>query len=105
MVETRGYLELVVDVAEKKLSQSSEECIPKVVVRLAEKALCVAKRWNKLQRKVKYLGSILSIFSKPWQSLPKFELVPGIIRFASCLTSTQIYVYLQGFLGMTFLDV
>ena len=54
MLETRGYLELVVDVAEKQLSQPSEECIPKVIVRLAEKALCISKRWNKLQRKVKY---------------------------------------------------
>ena len=32
---------------------------------LAEKALCIAKRWNKLHYKVKYRGSILSVFSKP----------------------------------------
>ena len=79
ILETRGYLEFVVDVAEKQLSQPSEEYIPKVIVRLAEKALCITKRWNKLLRKVKYWGSILSIFSKPWQTMPKFELVPGII--------------------------
>ena len=81
MLETRGYLELVVDVAEKQLSQPSEECTPKKIVpsRLAEKALCITKRWNKLQRKVKYLGGILSIFSKPWQTMPKFELVSGMI--------------------------
>ena len=85
MLETRGYLEFVVDVAEKQLSQPSEEHIPKVIDRLAEKALCVTKRWNKLQRKVKYLGGILSVFSKPWQSMPKFELVSGMIRFASRL--------------------
>ena len=66
MCETRGYLELVVDVAEKQLLQPSEGCMPKVIVQLAEKALCVAKRWNKLQRKVKYWGSVLSIFSKPF---------------------------------------
>ena len=80
MRETRGYLEIVVDVAEKQLSQPSEECIPKVIVRrLAEKALCIAKQWNKLQRKVKYWGNILSIFSKPCQALPKFDMISGTI--------------------------
>ena len=78
MRETRGYLEFAVDVAEKQLSQPSEKCIPKVIVQLAEKALCVTKRWNKLQRKVKYWGSIFSIFSKP-QTLPMFDMVSGII--------------------------
>ena len=98
MLETRGYLEFVVDVAEKQLSQPSEECIPKVIVWLAEKALCISKRWNKLQRKVNYWGSILSIFSKPWQTLPKFELVSGVLSFffsVSRLTSTQnIYLFI-----------
>ena len=79
MRETHGYLEFVVDVAEKQLSQPSKECIPKVMARLAEKALCITKRWNKLQRKVKFWGSILSIFSKPCQALPKFDMVSGII--------------------------
>ena len=79
MHETCGYLGFVVDVAEKHLSQPSEECKPKVIVRLAEKALCVAKRWNKLQRKVKYWESILSIFSKPWQTLQIFDMASGII--------------------------
>ena len=69
MLETRGYLEFVFDVAEKQLSQPSEEILPRVIVRLAEKALYITKRWSKLQRKLKYWGSILSIFSKPWQSL------------------------------------
>ena len=79
MRETRGYLELVVDVAEKQqLSQPSEGCISKVIVRLAEKALYIAKRWNKLQRKVKYWGSILSIFSKPL-ALQTFDMDSGII--------------------------
>ena len=110
MLETRGYLEFVVDEAEKQLSQPSEECIPKVIVRLAEKALCISKRWNKLQRKVNYWGSILSIFSKPWQTLPKFELVSGILSFyffVSRLTSTKnIYLFiLQGSLETIFLNV
>ena len=78
MRETRGYLELVVDVAEKELSQPSEGCIPKVIVRLAEKALCVAQRWNKLQRKVKYWGSILSVFSKPL-ACQTFDMISGIV--------------------------
>jgi hypothetical protein len=60
--ETRGYLEFVVDVAEKQVLQLSER-------RLAEKALCVAKQWNNLQRKVKYWGGILSVFSKPLAKL------------------------------------
>ena len=87
MCETRGYLELVVDVAEKQLSEPAEGCIPKVIVRLAEKALCIAKRWNKLQRKVKYLGSILSIFSKPL-ACQTFDMASGIIY--SLLTSLQL---------------
>ena len=80
MRETREYLESVFDVAEKQVSQPSESggCIPKVMVRLAEKALCIAKRWNKLQRKVKYWGSILSVFSKPL-AYQKFDMVSGII--------------------------
>ena len=108
MLETRGYLELVVDVAEKQLSQPSEECTPKVIVpsRLAEKALCITKRWNKLQRKVKYLGGILSVFSKPWLTMPKFELVSGILSDLLLVSlPTQIYIYLQGSLGMIFLNV
>ena len=79
MRETHGYLEFAVEVAENQVLQPSEGCIPKAISRLAEKALCIAKRWNKLQRKVKYWGSILSIFSKPCQILPKFELASGII--------------------------
>ena len=78
MRETRGYLELVVDVAEKQLSEPAEGCIPKVIVQLAEKALCIAKRWNKLQRKVKYWGSILSIFSKPL-AYQTYDMDSGII--------------------------
>ena len=108
MLETRGYLELVVDVAEKQLSQPSEECIPKVIVRLAEKALCISKRWNKLQRKVNYWGSILSMFSKPWQTLPKFELVSGILSFFffSFLVSLQlkIFIYFAGISRDDFLE-
>jgi hypothetical protein len=42
MLKTRGYLEFVVDVAEKQVSQPSEEYIPTVILaRLAEKALCI----------------------------------------------------------------
>ena len=78
MCETRGYLELVADVAEKQLSEPAEGCIPKVIVQFAEKALCIAKRWNKLQRKVKYWGSILSIFSKPL-ACQTFDMASGII--------------------------
>ena len=78
MRETRGYLEFVVDVAEKQLSQSS---VPKVMVQLAEKALCITKRWNKLQRKVKYWGSVFSMFSKPL-ACKTFDMVSGIIGFA-----------------------
>ena len=84
MCETRGYLELVVDVAEKQLSEPAKGCIPKVMVRLAEKALSIANRWNKLQRKVKYWGSILSIFSKPL-ACQTFDMASGIIY--SLLTS------------------
>ena len=87
MRETRGYLELVVDVAEKQLSEPSEGYSPKVIVRLAEKALCIAKRWNKLQRKVKYWGSILSIFSKPL-ACQTFDMASGTNLFASHFTST-----------------
>ena len=76
LLESRGYLEFVVDVAEKQVSQPS---VPKVIIRLAEKALCITKRWSKLQRKVKYWESILSIFSKPCQTLPKFDMVSGMI--------------------------
>ena len=85
MRETRGYLEFVVDVAEKQLSQSSEGYIPKEIIRLAEKALCITKRWNKLQRKVKYWGSFLSIFSKPL-ACQIFDMVSGIIGFASLIS-------------------
>ena len=82
MRETRGYLEFVVELAEP-----SDGCITKLIVRLAEKALCIAKRWNKLQRKVKYWGSILSIFWKPCQTLQTFDMVSGImpIHFSSHL--------------------
>ena len=86
MRETRGYLEFVVDVAEKQPSQSSEGYIPKEIIRLAEKALCITKRWNKLQRKVKYWGSFLSIFSKPLAS-QTFDMDSGIIRLVFRLTS------------------
>ena len=75
MRETRGYLEFVVDIAENQVSEPSKGCIPKVIVRLAEK---VAKRWNKLQRKVKSWGSFLSIFSKPL-ACQTFNMVSGII--------------------------
>jgi cob(I)alamin adenosyltransferase len=75
MSETRGYLEFVVDMAEKQLSQQS---ISKVMVRLAEKALCIMKRWNKLQRKLRYWGSVLSVFSKPL-ACQTFDMVSGII--------------------------
>ena len=78
MRETRGYLEFVVDIAEKQVSEPSEGCIPKVIVRLAEKALCIAKRWNNLQRKVKYWGRVLSVFSKPL-ACQTFDMVSGII--------------------------
>ena len=78
MRETRGYLEFVVDTAETQLSEPSDGCMPKVIARLAEKALCVAKQWNKLQRKVKYWGSILSIFSKPL-AYQTFDMDSGII--------------------------
>jgi hypothetical protein len=37
MRETCGYLEFAVEVAEKQLSQPSEECTPKVIVRLLRK--------------------------------------------------------------------
>ena len=87
MRETRGYLELVVDVAEKQLSEPADGCIPKVIVQLAEKALCIAKGWNKLQRKVKCLGSILSIFFKPL-ACQTFEKASGIIYLL--LTSLQL---------------
>ena len=82
MRETSGYLEFVVGVAEKQLTQAqpSEGCMPKVIAQLAEKALCVAKRWNKLQRKVKCWGSILSIFSKPL-ACQTFDMDSGKIMF------------------------
>ena len=104
MHETCGYLGFVVDVAEKHLSQPSEECKPKVIVRLAEKALCIMKRWNKLQRKVKYWESILSIFSKPWQTLQIFDMASGIIWFASCHTSTKNICLFEGICRNDFLD-
>ena len=78
MRETNGYLEFAVEVAENQVSQPSEGCIPKAISRLAEKALCIAKRWNKLQRKVKYLGGILSMFSKPL-AFQTFDMVSGIV--------------------------
>ena len=67
MRETHGYLELVVEVAEKQLSQPSEGCISKVIALLAEEALCITKRWNKLKRKVlwKYLVYILQTTGMP----------------------------------------
>ena len=80
MRETHGYLEFAVEVAEEQVSEShpSEGLIPTVIVLLAEKALCIAKRWEKLQRKVKYWGSILSMFSKPL-AFQTFDMVSGII--------------------------
>ena len=89
MRETSGYLEFVVGVAEKQLSQAqpSERCMPKVIAQLAEKALCVAKRWNKLQRKVECWGSILSIFSKPL-ACQTFDMASGTNLFAFHFTST-----------------
>ena len=88
MRETHGYLAFVVDVSEKQVSQPSEGCTPKVIPPLAEKALCIAKRWNKLQRKVNYWGSILSMFSKPL-AFQTFDMVSGInlFRFSSHLNS------------------
>ena len=78
MRETHGYLEFAVEVAEEQVSQPSKGLVPKMIVRLAEKALCIAKRWNKLQRKVKYWGSILSMFSKPL-ACQTFDMASGII--------------------------
>ena len=78
MCETQGYLELVVDMAKKQLSEPAEGCMPKVIVGLAEKALCIAKRWNKLQRKVRYWGSFFSIFSKPL-ACQTFDMASGIV--------------------------
>ena len=94
MRETRGYLELVVDEAEKQLSEPAEGCMPKVIVQLAEKALCIAKRWNKLQRKVKYWGSILSIFSKPL-ACQTYDMDSGIIhfRFSFHFNSNICFIY------------
>ena len=77
MRETRGYLEFVVDIAGKQLSQPSEG-IPKVIAQVTEKALCIAKRWDKLHYKVKYWENILSIFSKPL-ACQTFDMVTGII--------------------------
>jgi hypothetical protein len=76
MRETQGYLEFAVEVAEKQL-QPSEGCVPKVIARLAEKALCITKGWDKLHRKVKYWGSVLSIFSKPL-AYQSFDMISGI---------------------------
>ena len=95
MRETCGYLEFAVEIAEEQISQPSEGLISKVIVRLAEKALCIAKRWDKLQRNVKYWGGIWSIFSKPL-AFQTFDMVSGIISFASHLTSTQIRVLFAG---------
>ena len=78
MRETREYLELVVDEAEKQVSEPAEGCMPKVLVQLAEKALCIAKRWNNLQRRLKYWGSILSVLSKPL-ACQTFDIVSGIL--------------------------
>ena len=97
MCETRGYLELVVDVAEKQLSEpaASEGCIPKVIVRLAEKAVCIAKRWNKLRRKVKYLGTISSIFSKPL-ACQTFDMASGSIIYSLLISLQLKYVLFAG---------
>jgi hypothetical protein len=92
MRETRGYLEFVVEVAEKQVSQPSEESIPKVIARLAEKALCVAKRWNKLQRKVKYGASILSVFSKPL-AFQTFDMASGIIMIRFSFFNSNICLF------------
>ena len=107
MRETRGYLEFVVDVAEKQVSQPSEGRLSKLIVRLAEKAVCIANRWNKLQYKVKYLGNILSVFSKPLACLT-FDMDSGILWLVFHLTSTLIFFfgfYLQGFLETIFFVV
>ena len=94
MCETRGYLELVVHEAEKQLSEPAEGYMPEVIVQLAEKALCIAKRWNKLQRKVKYWGSILSIFSKPL-ACQTYDMDSGIIhfRFSFHFNSNICFIY------------
>jgi hypothetical protein len=94
LLETRGYLEFTIDVAEEHISWRSEAHIPKTIIRLAEKALYVAKQWSKLQRKVKYWGGFLSFFSKPYQTLPPFEMASGnnIIYFIF-LDSTKDYSF------------
>ena len=79
MRETHGYLEFAVEVAEEQVSQPPKGLVSNVIIRLAEKALCVSKRWSKLQRKVKYWGSILSIFSKPL-ACQTFDMASGIIN-------------------------
>jgi len=89
MRETHGYLEFAVEVAEKQVSRPTDGYIPKVIVRLAEKALGIAKRWDKLQRKVKYCGGILSVFSKPL-AFRTFDMISGISRddFLEHITAT-----------------
>jgi len=89
MRDTHGYLEFAVEVAENQVTLPSEGLLPKVIVRLSEKAMCVAKRWDKLQRKVKYWGSILSIFSKPL-AFQTFDIVSGVSRddFLERITAT-----------------
>ena len=101
MRETRGYLEFVVDMAEKQLSEPSDGSIPKVIVRLAEKALSIAKEWNKLQRKMKYWGSFLSIFSKPCQTSATFDMDSGIllIRLSSHLDFNVIFTICRDLSG------
>ena len=103
MRETRGYLEFVVDIAGKQLSQPSEG-IPKVIAQLTEKALCIAKRWDKLHYKVKYWESILSIFSKPL-ACQTFDMVTGIIIWYTFhIISTQNICFAAGISRDDFLD-
>ena len=90
MRETHGYLELVVEVAEKQLSQPSEGCISKVIALLAEEALCITKRWNKLKRKVlwKYLVYILQTTGMPnLRYGPRYNLT----RFSSQFNNSNIW--------------
>jgi hypothetical protein len=79
MCETRGYFKFAIDVSEEQISYRAGERLPPAdaMVQLAEKALYVAKLWNKLQCKVKHWGGFLSFVSKPYQTLPVFEMVSG----------------------------
>ena len=89
MREVRGYLEFVVDMAEKQFSQPS---VPKVMVQIAEKALGIANRWNKLQRKVKHWGSILFKFSKPL-ACQTFDMASGMIIFQGSYLASTLNIF------------